>query len=51
MKLNFWQIVGLALVLVGIIGIIWAKRAGNGSETEPTESASPTAPATQQATP
>ena len=47
MKLNFWQIVGLALILVGIIGILWARRGGNGSESKP---AAPTqsAPATQQ---
>lgn len=46
MKLNFWQIVGGLLLVVGLIGIMYREFGGTStSTTQPTDSSAVTQPA------
>jgi hypothetical protein len=48
MKLNFWQILGALLVIIGIIGIVYVK--DDGKKKPPVNDPTPALPATQPAT-
>ena len=48
MKLNFWQILGALLVIIGIIGIAYMK--DDDKKSPPANRPAPAQPATQPAT-